>query len=109
MSGVARVIDISEIVGTFGRNGSTAEVCATATGGFDDEAGVLRLTLDAFVRPVDVRVRETHEAAPWLPRAQAVAERIAREEAGPVAHEVFRRWAAKVRGAIPSELQPHFP
>jgi hypothetical protein len=105
---VARVIDISEIVGTFGRNGSTAEVCATATGGFDEEAGVLKLKLDSFVRPVDVRVRETHERAPWLPHAQTVTERIARDECSPVAHEVFHRWVAKVRSAIPSDLQPHF-
>jgi hypothetical protein len=104
---VARIIDISEIVGTFGRNGSTAEVCATATGAFDDDAGALKITLDSFVRPVDVRVRETHETAPWLPRAQVVTEHVAREEAGLVAREVFHRWAAKVRGAIPPDLQPH--
>jgi hypothetical protein len=105
---MARVIDISEIIGTFGRNGSTAEVCATATGGFDDEAGVLRLTLDSFVRPVGVRVRETHETAPWLPHAQTVTEHVAREEAGPVAREMFHHWVAKVRGAVPADLQPHF-
>lgn len=104
---MARVIDISEIVGTFGRNGSIAEVCATATGQFDDAAGELRIKLDSFVRPVDIRVRETHEAAPWLPRTQTIIEHVAREEAGVVAREVFHRWAAKVRGAIPSDLQPH--
>ena len=105
---MARVIDISEIVGTFGWDGATAEVCATATAGFEDEAGVLEIKLDSFVRPVDLRVHETHETAPWLPRTQTITEHVSREEAGPVAREVFHRWVAKVRGAIPSELQPHF-
>lgn len=105
---MGRVIDISEIVGTFGRNGVTAEVCATAVGEFDEEAGQLRVALDSFVRPVDVRARETHEAASWLPGAQTVTEHISREEAGSVSREVFHRWAARVRAAVPSELKPHF-
>jgi hypothetical protein len=107
LSGVARVIDISEIVGTFGRNGSTTDVCATATGGYDDDAGVLKIKLDSFIRLADVRVRETHETAPWLPRPQTVTERVSRDEAGVLARDIFHRWAARVRGAIPSELQPH--
>ena len=43
------------------REGKPMEVCATATACFDRDAGRLEVTLDAFLRPVDLLHAETHE------------------------------------------------
>ncbi len=99
---MSRALEISEVVGVFELQGQPAEVCAVASGRFDDGASQLELTLDAFIRPVDLLHKERHERPPWLPARQVVREGVSWEESSQLAKEIFHRWVSRVRGSIPA-------
>ena len=82
------------------------EVCATAEALFDESQSQLAVTLDSFLRPADVRVKEEHESAEWLPKKQTVRESVPRHEALDLAEDIFHRWVGKVRRSIPSPVNP---
>lgn len=96
-----RVLDTIEALGTVNAPDGVCELCASANAGYDEEAGKLQVQLDAFLRPVDVRVKERHFRAEWLPGNETVTEPVGREESGDVAREIFHRWVRKVREAAP--------
>jgi len=97
--------EISEVIGTFERDGKPVEVCVTAISQFDRDAGRLEVTLDAFLRPVDLLHAESHERAAWLPARETVRESVAWEEASALTRDIFQRWVRKVRSVIPAPLQ----
>ncbi len=96
-----RVIDTSEILGTVETPEGICEVCASATAGFDEEAGKLVLRLEAFLRPAGLLEKERHFRAAWLPADKTVTESVVREESGEMAREIFHSWVRKVREAAP--------
>jgi len=96
-----RVIDTSEVLGTVETPEGVSELCASAVAGFDEADGRLTMTLEAFLRPVDLRAKERHLRADWLPDSQIVTESMDPEETGEVAREIFHRWVRKVREAAP--------
>jgi hypothetical protein len=89
--------EFSEIVGHVTHESVTCEVVATTASGFPDEARMLTIELDAFLRPVVSQHPEQQLRPGWLPRTQVITERAPEEEATDVAREVFRQWAHKVR------------
>lgn len=96
------VIDTSEVLGTVDTPEGECEVCASAVAQYDEEAGRLRVQLDAFLRTTDLRRKERRLAADWLPRPQTVVEGVGTDETVELAKEIFHRWVAKVREASPA-------
>ena len=96
-----RIIDTSEVLGRVDAPEGPCEVCASADASFDESAGRLVVSLDAFLRPTDLLAKERHFRAAWLPKSDSVIESVAREEAHEVAREIFHRWVRKVREAVP--------
>ena len=96
------VIDTSEVIGTVETPDGKCEVCASAAAQYDEEAGRLRVELDAYLRTTDLRKKEKRLTAEWLPRRQTVTEGVGPEETVELAKEIFHRWVAKVREASPA-------
>jgi len=96
-----RIISSSEIIGQFTRDEHEFEVCATAEANFDEPQSQLLMELDSFVRPVDIRLKEQHLPAEWLPKKQRFKESVSHEEAVELAKDIFHRWVGKVRQSIP--------
>jgi hypothetical protein len=96
-----RIIDISEVLGTVEMPQGVCDVCASADAVFDEGAGRLVVKLEAFLRPMDLLLKERHFRADWLPESKTVNESVAREECHDVAREIFHRWVRKVREAAP--------
>jgi hypothetical protein len=96
-----RIIDTSEVLGTLETPAGPCELCASAAASFDEEAGRLVMTLEAFLRPAALLVKERHFRADWLPKDETVTESVAREECHEMAREIFHRWAGKVRNTAP--------
>ena len=103
---MANEIDISEIVGSVKREDREIEVCAAAQGAYDDAQQQLEVTLDAFLRPVDLCRKEERLPAAWLPKRQTLRERVPWEESSLMMKEIFQRWVGKVRQSIPSSANP---
>jgi hypothetical protein len=99
-----RVLSSNEILGTVDLQGQETEVVASAEATYDDGKGELVLELGAFLRPVDIRHKERHLGADWLPRGQVVREHVSRDEAGDLAKDVFHRWVVRVRQSIPMTI-----
>lgn len=97
-----QVIDTSEVLGTVETPEGNSEVCATARADFDEAAGRLVVRLEAFLRPTDLRVKERHFRADWLPANNTISESAAREDCHDLAREIFHRWTRKVREAAPA-------
>jgi len=95
------IIDTSEVLGTVEVTAGVCELCASADASFDEEAGRLRVKLEAFLRPTDLLVKERHFRANWLPENETVTESAAREESHEVARDIFHRWVHRVREAAP--------
>jgi hypothetical protein len=95
------IIDTSEVLGTVEVTAGVCELCASADASFDEEAGRLRVKLEAFLRPTDLLVKERHFRADWLPENETVTESVAREESHEVARDIFHRWVHRVREAAP--------
>ena len=96
------VIETSEVLGTVDTPEGECEVCASAVAQYDEEAGRLRVHLDAFRRTTALLKKETRLAAEWLPRPQTVVEGVGPDETVELAKEIFHRWVAKVREATPA-------
>ena|SRR2546427_9006005 len=96
-----KIISSSEIIGSFTQGKREIEVCATGEADFDDTKAQLQIELDSFIRAVDIRVKEEHLAAEWLPKKQTLRESVSREEAPELAKEIFHRWVCKVRQSVP--------
>jgi hypothetical protein len=99
-----RIISSSEIIGSFARDDHEFEVCATAEADFDEAKSQLRLDLDSFIRPVDIRSKEKHLPADWLPKKESLKESVSQEDAVSLAKEIFHRWVGKVRQSVPSPI-----
>ena len=97
-----RIIDTSEVLGKVEVPEGTCELCASADAGYDEGAGRLEVKLEAFLRPMDLLVKERHFSAVWLPKNETVTESVAREESHEVARDIFHRWVRKVRDAAPA-------
>ena len=96
------VIDTSEVLGTVDTPEGECEVCASAVAQYDEEAGRLRVQLEAFLRTTDLRKKEKRLTADWLPRPQTVIEGVGPDETVELAKEIFHRWVARVREASPT-------
>ena len=96
------VIDTSEVLGTVVMPEGECEVCASAVAQYDEEAGRLRVQLDAFLRTTDLRKKEKRLAADWLPRPQTLVEGVGPDETVELAKEIFHRWVTRVREASPT-------
>jgi hypothetical protein len=99
-----RLISSSEIIGLFTREDHEFEVCATGEANFDEGKSELIIELDNFIRPVDLRAKEAHLSADWLPRKRALKESVSQDEAVDLAKDIFQRWVGKVRQSIPSPI-----
>ena len=77
------------------------EIWATAEGNYDEARSELRVSLDSFVRPTDIRLRDVRIDAEWLPKGGDVAEHVGADEAHEQAREIFDSWVRKVRRHIP--------
>ena len=103
-----RVLSSNEILGTIDQpGGEEAEVVASAEAWHDDESGELVVELDSFLRPLDLRHKERHLGAAWLPAPQTGREHVDRDEAADLAKELFHHWARRVRESIPTTGHHH--
>lgn len=99
-----RIISTSEILGSFTREDREFEVCASAEADFDDANSRLLIDLDSFIRPVDMRAKEKHLPADWLPGKQSLKESVSQDDAVELAKDIFHRWVGKVRQSVPSPI-----
>ena len=99
-----RIISSSEIIGLFTRGEHEFEVCATGEANFDEGKSQLIIELDSFIRPVDLRAKEAHLPADWLPRKQTLKESVSHDETFDLAKDIFHRWVGKVRQSVPSPI-----
>ena len=97
-----RVIDTSEIIGTVDTPDGACEVCASAAATYDDGAGRLVVRLETFLRTTNLRAKEKHVAANWLPKAETVTASVDPGETTEAARNIFHSWVRKVRQAAPS-------
>lgn len=97
-----RVISISEILGTI--HDGTVEICATADANYDSAKEKVSVALDVFARRVAAHGDGQRLAEEWLPLREHVTEGVAREDAVPVAKDVFHNWTTKVRRSVPPAL-----
>ncbi len=97
-----RVIDTSEVLGTVHTPDGECEVCACADATYDEAQARLIVTLDSFLRTTDLRAKEKHFAASWLPKRETVTEHVGMEETVELAREIFHGWVRRVRQAAPS-------
>jgi hypothetical protein len=102
LSGMKRVIDTSEVLGTMDTANGTCEVCASADANYDDTAGRLVVRLESFLRTTDLRSKEKCIPANWLPKPETITESVAADETVDAARNIFQRWVRKVRQAAPS-------
>jgi len=103
-----RVIDTSEVLGTVDTPDGACEVCAAADANYDQTAGRLVVRLESFLRLTNLRAKEKHVPANWLPKPETVTESVAADETGDAARNIFHRWVRKVRQAAPSLHNPAF-
>jgi hypothetical protein len=99
-----RIISSSEIIRLFTREDHEFEVCATGAANFDERKSQLIVELDSFIRPAEVRAKETHLPADWLPRKQTLREFVAHDAAVDLAKDIFHRWVGKLRQSVPSPI-----
>jgi hypothetical protein len=97
-----RVIDTSEVIGTVEMPEGECEVCASALARYDEDTGQLHVDLHAFLRTSDIRKRERHLTAEWLPKPETIAEGVGPDETIELAKDIFHAWVAKVREATPA-------
>jgi len=98
---IKRIISSSEVIGLFTHDDHEFEVCATGETNFDEAKSQLIVQLDSFLRPVDLRAKEAHLPADWLPSKQTLKESVTQDEAVDLAKDIFHRWVGKVRQSIP--------
>ncbi len=101
---VNQILSTIEIVEVLPQELRECEVCATAEASYDETGSKLTVDLDSFLRVADIRVKEVHDSASWLPPKQIVQESVSRREARDVAEDIFHRWVGKVRRSIPATV-----
>ncbi len=98
------VISISEVVEKHETPEGELETCATLEARYDRAQQQLVVELGSHVqRAKDAR----RTSPPWLPAGETIREHVPREEATEVARDIFHRWAARVRQAVP--IRPSEP
>lgn len=98
-----KIFSSSQIIGPFKNKEEDFEACATAEAQFDESQSRMTVELDSFIRPIDLRSKEHHLQAAWLPKKTNVQEAVSAEEATEVAKDIFRRWVRMVHQAMPSQ------
>jgi hypothetical protein len=78
------------------------EACATAEALYDEEQSQLIIEQDSFLRPTDLRFKEEHLAANFLPEKQTFKESVSQDEAPELARDIFHRWVRTVRESVTS-------
>jgi hypothetical protein len=78
------------------------EACATAEALYDEEQSQLIIELDSFLRPADLRFKEEHLPADFLPEKQTLKESVSQDEARELARDIFQRWVRTVRESVSS-------
>jgi len=101
-----KIYSTNQIIGGFRNGKSDLEVCATAEADFDEERSQLLIELDSFVRPVDLRSKETHLKTGWVPKKQSFTETVSPEQAPDLAREILHRWVHRIQQMIPSSFAP---
>lgn len=91
-----------ETVGIIETPKGSHELCAAADATYEESTHKLVIALDAFLRPVDFRIKEEHYRAPWMPKSETISEGVDSEDSGALARDIFHRWVAKVRESAPS-------
>ena len=76
------------------------EVCATSEADFEENTSQLIVVLNSFIRPAEMRSKETHFSTDWLPPKQAVHETVSHAEALELARDIFQHWVHRVRDSI---------
>lgn len=99
-----KIISRSEVVGLIHAAEKELEVCATVDASYDDASSQMIAELDSFLRPVDIRGKESHLAADWLPRKEIVRESTGPGDASSFARDIFQRWVKRIREAVPTTL-----
>lgn len=99
-----RIISISEVVDCHEVTKGTREVIAAGEARFDEDRSQLLMDLTSRALITDAHGHETALPEDWLPKPETIREGVSPEEAQPLARELFHRWAAKVRAAIPPVL-----
>lgn len=97
-----KIFSTSRIVGTCRMHNQDVETCATAEANYDEDQSQLRIELNSFVRPTDLRFKEEHFAADFLPTKQTVTESVSQDEAPELARDIFQRWVRTVRQSMTS-------
>lgn len=77
------------------------EVFAEADAEYDAPTQQLAVQLQCYLRPEDVTHANERVSPEWLPRPQIDREHVEAEEASDLAKDIFKRWCAKVRAAVP--------
>ena len=93
-------MSIDEILGTI--EDGNLHVCATANAEYDQAAGKVSVTLEAFTRRASAAGDGAHLPQSWLPPGERVSEHLPREEADDFVKDVFHSWVKKVRASVPS-------
>jgi hypothetical protein len=78
------------------------EACATAEALYDEEQSQLIIEMDSFLRPADLRFKEEHLPADFLPERQTFKDSVSQDEAAELARDIFHRWVRTVRESVTS-------
>jgi len=78
------------------------EACATAEALYDEEQSQLIIEMDSFLRPADLRLKEEHLPADFLPERQTFKDSVSQDEAAELARDIFHRWVRTVRESVTS-------
>lgn len=96
-----KAVMLSEPVASKELKDGVYEVWATAEAEYDDATSDLVVELDSFVRPVNIRLKDTRIVTEWLPKKGKVGEHVGPHEVHAQTKEVFESWVRKVRRHIP--------
>ena len=69
---------------------------------YDAGTSELVVRLDAFLRNLDLRTKETHSRETWIPKGETLRDHVAEDECVEMAREIFHGWVKKVRNSAPS-------
>jgi hypothetical protein len=97
-----RIFLTSQIVGNCRIESQDLEACATAEALYDEEQSQLIIELDSFLRPADIRFKEEHLPADFLPEKETFKESVSQDEAPELARDIFQRWVRTVRQSVTS-------
>ncbi len=97
-----RLCDRTDIVVAREVGGEVLEICAIGVAMYDEAGSELVVTLDSFVRLVNLRGPDREMRPDWLPRRDVIRHLISLDEGVRETGEIFRRWAEKVRRSVPS-------